>query len=553
MIAQATERRLAGDWQGACAASNVDVDFGLTAVAEQHGAKTATRLDEDLRHFAPDLLRWHLPRCVYGRTTLLPGRCVILASYGARPAEGPYLCATTLDMVDGPQRLTLRFGEIGEQYPRQYGKLQDWRLARHLWDSRHSAELLARCGGGNRAPFFSADGTPRAAAELPAHEPGADDPVGRSEWATLLFERGDTRQAFEATGITLDDSPSNDRYPQRLRDALASQALALTRLEPEIRLLDAAGFGSRFQVPYGVGAIVFELRPHRKFGKGLIHIGPAYGGLCVRMGTRDDARSVPSLPEPCCRRLPDLDLLRFGDITPGELHPLVSASLFPARTPQPTDGPPGPQPLAAVPVRCRGEWHKVRSGDGRLRIPHTAEEERRERAMRAFGGPVTGCFAAAQAWTSGTGWLPKALRQQRQEFFSLVQHGDTAGVLRLLDAGVDPHIRDGRQRTLLHVLHLLDHEVMLPRLLDAGVDVEARDHHGRTPLHVAVGEGPVALVRALLKAGARTDAVDDQDDSLSSLILRHRRKELSFLYTAMVRDHPNLTIRYPPPWEDVDD
>jgi hypothetical protein len=70
---------------------------------------------------------------------------------------------------------------------------------------------------------------------------------------------------------------------------------------------------------------------------------------------------------------------------------------------------------------------------------------------------------------------------------------------------------------------------------------------------VAVGEGPVALVRALLKAGARTDAVDDQDDSLSSLILRHRRKELSFLYAAMVRDHPNLTIRYPPPWEDVDD
>jgi hypothetical protein len=390
-------------------------------------------------------------------------------------------------------------------------------------------------------PFLNADGSPRAAGELPAHEPGADDPVGRAEWVTMLLEDGYTTRAVEAAGITLDDSPQQRGYPQRLRGALATLPLALTRLEPEIWLLDAAGFGSRFQVPYGVGAIVFELRPHRKFGKGLIHIGAAYGGLRVRDGTKEDARSVPSVPEACWRRLPDLDLLRFGDITPGELHPLVSASLFPARTPRPTDGPPVPQPRSAVRVRCRGEWHEVRSGGGRLDIPHTEEEERRERAMRAFGGPVTGCFAAAQAWTSGAGRLPKALREQRQEFFSLVQHGDTAGVLRLLDAGIDPHVRDGRQRTLLHLLHLVDHEIMLPRLLDAGLDLEARDHHERTPIHVAVDEGPVAVVRALLDAGARTDVADDQDRSLPFLIDYHKRKELLFLKKAIIRD------QYPDP------
>jgi hypothetical protein len=282
---------------------------------------------------------------------------------------------------------------------------------------------------------------------------------------------------------------------------------------------------------------VAELRPHRRFGKGLIHIGPAYDGLRLRLGTRDDARGLPSLPEACYRRLPDLDLLRFGDITPEQLHPLVSASLFPARTRQPTDGPPSPAllPLPPARVRCRGEWHEVRLRDGRLRIPHTDEEERRERAMRAFGGPVTGCFATAQAWAASTAWLPKALRAQRREFFSRVQHGDTAEVLRLLDAGIDPHVRGGGERTLLHLLHLLDHQVMLPRLLDAGLELEARDCEQRTPLHVAVGEGgSVALVRALLAAGARTDVADDRNRSLPFLIDYHKRKELLPLKNAII-------------------
>ncbi|HEX8008318.1 MAG TPA: VWA-like domain-containing protein [Trebonia sp.] len=35
MIERATERRLTGDWHGACAAANVDVDFGLADSAQQ--------------------------------------------------------------------------------------------------------------------------------------------------------------------------------------------------------------------------------------------------------------------------------------------------------------------------------------------------------------------------------------------------------------------------------------------------------------------------------------------------------------------------------------
>ena len=545
MIALATERRLAGDWRGACAAANVDLEFDIPSVRQRHGAETAAQLDADLRYFAPDLLRWHLPRWLHGRSTLTPGQCVMLASYGGQRADGPHLHVITLKMIDGPQRLLLRFGGVDEErYSRRYGHVQDWRSTRHLWDTRQSGDLLERCGGGSRAPFRNADGTPRVASELPTHDPGANDPVGHAEWITLLSDRAGIEQACVAAGITLDDAlRENRRYGPPTIEALAKQPLALATLEPEARRLAAAGRGNRYQ--FATSRLPL-LR---------LNLNADAPGLSIRPVDRADAERAPVLPVAVWHRLPDLDLLRFGDITPEELHPLVSASLFPTRAPQATDGPPRPAPRApaATRVRCRGEWHEVRSLDGRLRTAHSEDEERRERAMRAFGGPVTGCFAVAQAWTSGTGWLPKALRAQRLEFFSRVQQGDTAEVVRLLDAGIDPHTRDGRQRTLLHLLHLLDHETMLPRLLAAGLDLEARDQSQRTPLHVAVGEGPEALVRALLAAGARTDVADDGDRSLPYVILHHRRRELRFLYDTVVRDHPKLADQLYYSWEDLDD
>lgn len=548
MIEQATRRRLAGDWRGACAAANVDVEFDLADLAGLHGSEAARRLEADLRDFAPDLARWHLPRYLRGRTTLRPGQRVILAGYGGQPAGAPYLHVTTLNMIDGPQRITLRFGDIDDEEDSwQYSRVQDWRVARHLWDARQAGRLLERCGGGDRAPFRNADGTARGTGELPAHDPGPADPAGHAEWVTMLRDRGDIEQALAAAGITLDATPPQVRYhsPPPLLEVLAEHPLALTRLEPEVRRHAASGLGDRFHI-----------HTHRAiFTPIQLELNAGTPGLTVRLASWEDRHDMRLLPEASWHRLPDLDLLRFGDITPGELHPLVSASLFPARAGQPTDGPPSPDPQPPLPVRvrCRGEWHEVRSRDGRLRVPHSEEEERREQAMRAFGGPVTGCFAVAQAWTSGAGWLPKALREQRREFFSRVQHGDTAEVLRLLAAGVDPHIRDSRQRTLLHLLHLLDYQVMLPRLLDAGLDLEARDHHQRTPLHVAVGEGPVALVHALLAAGARTDAVDHRGYSLAFLVLQHRRKELRFLNNTVTNDYSSHPWRGTNGWGDPDD
>jgi ankyrin repeat protein len=115
-------------------------------------------------------------------------------------------------------------------------------------------------------------------------------------------------------------------------------------------------------------------------------------------------------------------------------------------------------------------------------------------------------------------------------------------VTELLDAGFDPRVRDGRKRTLLHVLNLLGPE-LLPRLLAAGLDLEARDHRERTPLFVAVGErGSRELVKALLTAGARVDVVDGEGWSLRDLIKRERRTDLPGLLERVERECPDLGI-----------
>ncbi|WP_157442063.1 hypothetical protein [Actinoplanes awajinensis] len=82
MIHRATERRLAGDWRGACSAADVAVDLDFSTIKSRFGTTAAGRVEQDLRHFAPDLLRWHLPRRPStGHTALSPRRLSVLARY----------------------------------------------------------------------------------------------------------------------------------------------------------------------------------------------------------------------------------------------------------------------------------------------------------------------------------------------------------------------------------------------------------------------------------------------------------------------------------------
>ncbi|MEV5754853.1 ankyrin repeat domain-containing protein [Actinoallomurus sp. NPDC052308] len=582
MIEQATERRLAGDWRGACAAAGVDVAFDLADVADEYGAAVAAELEDDLLNLAPDLLRWHVPRGRYAQTTIRSAQQVVLGGYGDRSTGAPALLhVTTPPSPHAPQRLVLRFGPVRSEdrarrpwLPEDPWLLHDWTLIRELWDARRAGELLARCGGSERAPFFEADGTPRA---LPAADPGPGDPAGHTEWVTLLHEAGEVEAAFAAAGIHLDASRHRTRWatsterpgawPPHARPSamLERVPFALARLGPEIRRRADRGFGRRFQVPS-----VHDWRCVL-----LVEVEDD-GGLRAWVVDSEQAEGVPVLPEPCWRRLPDLDALRHGDTEPDHLHPLVRAALFPRRADSGGPiGPPAPAVPAPVRVRCRGEWHVAAFRDGTLQIPHDEDERRRERAMGALGGAVTGCFAVLPVVRSGTGRLPKALRAQRRELFARAEHGDASGVLRLLDAGMDPHIRDGGRRTLLHVLHLLDHERLLSRLLAAGLDIDVRDHYDSTPLHAAVsGDGspdlvrallaagagieavnqdgstplllsvyrsaPVPVVRALLDAGARPDVTDRWGSSIRDHIHRCRRTDLAFLAEALDRDHPGV-------------
>ena len=85
MIETATARRRAGDWAGACAAAGID--FAPRTPSRTHGRELAARVRADLRHLAPDLLRWHMPR-IAPRGLLRPGLTIALARYDSEPRAG---------------------------------------------------------------------------------------------------------------------------------------------------------------------------------------------------------------------------------------------------------------------------------------------------------------------------------------------------------------------------------------------------------------------------------------------------------------------------------
>ena len=85
---------LVGDWAGACAAARVDVDLDLRAVARAHGSEFAAQVRADLRHLAPDLLRWHLPRIapdglLRPGLTVVPGPVRHAGATAVRAPRGP--------------------------------------------------------------------------------------------------------------------------------------------------------------------------------------------------------------------------------------------------------------------------------------------------------------------------------------------------------------------------------------------------------------------------------------------------------------------------------
>ncbi|WP_328498057.1 hypothetical protein OHS59_39130 [Streptomyces sp. NBC_00414] len=232
MIEKATARRAVGDWAGACAAARIHVDLDLRAVRHRHGTHVFTRLRDDLRRLAPDLLRWHMPRIAPdGR--LRPGLTISLAryrSYGATPLH--LVVRTPPARADGGQRMSLALwegpgngvpGHHPHPHPERRFRLD---LHRHLWDAGRSAELTARCGAGGAPPEDSswAVGSWASEAELLLRAEG----LPRGAFTVRLGAR--SRAVLEL--VAPDDSHVPTYRPLR-EGVLPSQEIAALPVLPE--------------------------------------------------------------------------------------------------------------------------------------------------------------------------------------------------------------------------------------------------------------------------------------------------------------------------------
>lgn len=508
MVAACAEARAAGDWRAACAAGRVDVGFDLAEVARKHGRRQAELVEADLAVFAPDLLRWHLPRTLGGRTSIATGLKFLLSTRTDRFGKADVaLVLHGPKTVDGSQRLSLTVQPVASAGAHD--------LSPVFWSTAHVSGLAAHYGGSAaRMPGFTPDGDVLPP-EAYATSVDPDDPASLGEVFDRLTMAGDPVGAWAAAGIALDPTTPGDRPNHSARTALARGTVVPFGLAAEL-----ACWHDRYENPYAGGVVVphwYAVLEVRRQPDGTVTatVPPefSYGG-----------GRLPHLPRPVYDRPADLDLIRHGLLTPAQLHPLVRAALFPAVSAAPV--PVGPPDLRVrARVRCRGEWHTVVHGDGRLDLPsHPPEEVAREQALRAFGGPVSGCVAAAEAWHGARGAdaepprLPRALKELRREVLLRIQHGGWAALAELLDTGLDPLMADGRGGTLLHHMRAVDDPRLVERLVAAGIPIDAPNRRGRTPLHVAVGDvGSVELVRTLLTAGADPHRTDNDDTSVVDL------------------------------------
>lgn len=384
MIESATGRRAVGDWAGACAAARVDVDLNLRTVARIHGREFAAQLRADLRHLAPDLLRWHLPR-VAPDGLLRPGLTVSLARYhAAGDANAVHLVARTPPAwADADQRISLALwdgsGDMASAHPhprpdRRY-RLD---LHRHLWDARRAGELRERSG----ADRWPVGGDPPAEMDPALVGPDCGGAVHR--WA--------------------------------------AEAAILLRAEGR------AG-----------GAVAVRLGARRRL---VLELGAAPGSapLKVTAVTKGRVQAYPVLPDAATWVLPDLELLRAGLIDADWLHPLVAPALVPghrsAGRPRAPDDVGRPRLVA-----CRGRQHRIGLVDGVLTpLDHDATELHRENLLAALGGPPLPCLRAIDEATRHPECLP--------DIRARLDHGDATGALAAVAGVLGPGVvlRDGPLR-----------------------------------------------------------------------------------------------------------
>ncbi|MFJ8136345.1 hypothetical protein [Streptomyces sp. NPDC096013] len=378
MIETATARRDAGDWAGACAAARVDIDLDLRSVARDHGRELAARVRADLRALAPDLLRWHLPR-IAPDGLLRPGLTLTLARYGDDATGPPHLVVRTPPAwADGGQRISLA-----------------------LWDGTH------RDADARRHPH------PRPSRSF------------RLDLHRHLWDAGRSGELRDRSGAELPEIPDQLEMPEGLHCAVgrwAAEAAILLRAEGRT-----------------TGPVVVRLGSRHRLA-----LTPEPAGDTLRIApapTDGSAAALPVLPDAATWVLPDLELLRTGEIDAGRLHPLVAAALVPDRPP-PEDS--APVPDGAVQphlIECRGALHRIGLVDGVLApLDHDPGEVRREELLAALTGTPLPCLRAID----DAHRRPDCLTGVSERLV----HGDTAGALAVVEGllGTEAVLRGGALR-----------------------------------------------------------------------------------------------------------
>jgi hypothetical protein len=410
MIDAATRRRMSGDWRGACAAADIEVQLDLNAVLARHGADITAALLGDLRALAPDLLRWHLPRASHGSGRLLGGLVVPLARYpdrggGRRSGSGGALtlvAATPDYALAAGERIVLTTLELRLAAAGAKGSLQRYSLIDHrmFWDSS--------CVGG--------------LADLCATRRGAQQITG-------LQDAGQAVEAWKAAGSTLIASSSAS-----LNRRLSGVPVNLPGLASRVReALPGVGTAA---IRFGGGAIVLQ-------GLDGFEGSPP---ISAELVPPQVARPLPTVPDAAWMRPVDVDLLRFELLRPDELHPLVAAALVPETAAADPSAPqaatrltgdrlyravPGATSFAATPdgaaevrVQCGPELHRIVQRDRRWRSVDHQSVEARESLVTLLGGQMNPCSAAAHYLNTGRHVIEFAEQ--------LLEHGRIAEVIDVL-------------------------------------------------------------------------------------------------------------------------
>ncbi|MFI5905946.1 ankyrin repeat domain-containing protein [Dactylosporangium sp. NPDC051541] len=498
MIEQATERRLAGDWRGACEVAGIVVNIRFDAIRRQYGEEVVEHIEDLLRHFMPDLLRWYLPR---DRTGLpLKNVWYPLALFPDGHALGVHPARWA-------SKVELRFERIIEQP----GKADETFLhLKYRWDDRHLDDIRVHCGIGDplaeRLMRLDDEGKHAAAWAVAGYD-----------LKVLLFDRRFGRERVDPAAFAIDPGVRNQARGIAVERSLEWLRPMHTMLADAARKTLAHVQNLRENEPWPRPRRISP-PPRADFDDhlGLTRID-VKGRSIVLDGNRarlvnrvpyndtDQSRRLTEIDEfgATLERIPPIPLVlvrRPEELTAEQLHPSVYETLYskPAVPPKPAEL------RTTVRVRCDHATHEIAMRAGEFEIPHTQAEIDRELTLAALGGQVQGCVAARVGWRDPAVPMPRPMRRLQFELLRLVLHGDTAAIVRALDRGLDPHLRDPFGRTFLHLLPPLRgaERLLLPRLLAAGLDPNARDEAGRTPLHEAVQDGSEALVRALLTAGA---------------------------------------------------